>query len=346
VDVCVHVLSLGLACFISDHITNQIISGCAIAAQVAVIPCSIARVDSRYPEMDGPPEESIRVLGNSAELSGGCAAALVVKGFYSREDLEDCNYVEPHDCQAGDSDRLHSDEVAALRLDLIEASMDPDYTYDGFLNQAIIFSRPLSSLQQILEEIEDSFYVTFVDCDSGPMNPPDGRIDACPTVVISATFRELQSAYNFMSVIEGSRVSGALVRVSVDSRDLNSEALEVVARSLQSAATSSLSKLAVAFTPASEVEIPLIAVSKKKKKKKKTVSSENGAGISQQESSAKYTADVVPIKYCEALHAAKQGKHSAPLQAALPISNQDIDEILFTMLGNLNVFQRRKYSTK
>ena len=55
----------------------------------------------------------------------------------------------------------------------------------------------------------------------------------------------------------------------------------------------------------------------------------------------KYTIENVPRKYADPLNVAKQNKRDTPLHLDIPISDKEIDEIAFTMLKQLDQFQRR-----
>ena len=320
IDLCI-VLGdrLTLCAHLVDCLNGQVISGAAVRAQMILLH---TRTLSHHPipQLD---EEEVIVLADTDTSDGGDVCTLVIRHFYTEQDLVESMYVDTYrhrECIAKEPSKEvnGSEEIVALKTDLVEACQGEELVVIG--RTMIVREGTSISPVNLSSELENVFYIAFME-EKDVIKAEDH------TVIISASFDQLQAAQTFMCSVEGVKIdNGNVLRAFLGRREITS--------------TVSATRGVCSGTP----------VKKKRRKKKKKQQQMNGDGQENNGDSftseggkveAKYTPDVVPSKYRDAIGASKQGKHAIPTNQNVAVSTADVDILVGTMLSNLIHFQRR-----
>ena len=186
VDVCIKVTDLLLCGFIADQLARQSIGGIFIHSQVILLPnqvlpyldLSIIHKNGCYPPL-GPFEDLIQIIG---DVKQPLRSSLIVKGFYTFEDLEECGCRDVYHNKASaddngnvddnvddnsivvvdEDDYCLNDEAIALKYDLIEAATKITPTSLGtcVVSRAMIHSSQ-PTYDNTLNTIEQLYYIEF-----------------------------------------------------------------------------------------------------------------------------------------------------------------------------------------
>jgi ribosomal protein L7Ae-like RNA K-turn-binding protein len=279
-----------------------------------------------------------RVIFDSSQP--GPRSVLVVKGFYSEEDLQDANSGEQ---KIGESISFINQDLTALRTDLIDSSYAISMS-KPVINRLSIFVEPITSFEALMRNLEESYFVMFKPDVVDSITNSSMELPSCSSeiMIISATFDSRSIAEYFMCASEGTTICGKLARsflelYEVDVKNLStSEPLKdesiVNAFKLSTSAKPFMPQaLRSLEAPSSQIRVSKVSGGSAKVSLKKTNLS---AG-------AKYTEEVVPKKYVGALGVEKQPKRTTQTDPDIYMADTEIDEILKGMIKRLDELQRR-----
>ena len=143
---------------LSCRFTKQIVAGKRVHSQVIV--CTIKPEPLNYPVslpafLADMSSYRCSVIFDGRESSP--SSVLVIKGFYSMLDLQDAGY---EGNLSTDSMSLISNELTALRMDLIDSSR-PDDMENYTVSRVSTVAEESFSMERLLENIEKTFFVRF-----------------------------------------------------------------------------------------------------------------------------------------------------------------------------------------
>lgn len=273
----------------------------------------------------------------------GPRSVLVVKGFYSEEDLQDAYSGEQ---KIRESISFINQDLTVLRTDLIDSTY-PCSMSKPVINRLSIVVEPVTSFEVLMRALEESFFLMFkrdvVDCiTNSSIDLPSGRREL---MIISATFDSRSSADYFMCASEGTTIYGKLARSFLELNEVDVENFGT-SEPLTDEAISSVFKLSTSATPFT----PQALRSLEAPSSQVRVSKVSGGSVAEGKGfikkinlsvGAKYTEEVVPKKYVGALGIEKQPKRTMQTDSDIHISDTEIDEIIKGMIKRLDELQRR-----